>query len=46
MRMELTRPETAALEEVVAIAMEFQLQELESLQLTLVGGGIGDPIAA
>lgn len=43
--MELINIEVAAVERAVVEANEIQLRELNDLQLVLVGGGIGDPIA-
>jgi hypothetical protein len=42
--MELNNAEVAALETVVKDANEAQSQELQALQLALVGGGIGSVI--
>jgi hypothetical protein len=43
--MELINIEVAVVEKAVVEANEAQLRELNDLQLVMVGGGIGDPIA-
>ena len=43
--MEHTKMEFALIQEAVVEATDAQLRELNDLQLLLVGGGIGDPIA-
>jgi hypothetical protein len=44
--MEHTKIETKVLENTIAAAAEEQLRELNELQLTFVGGGIADLVAA
>lgn len=44
--MEYSKLETSVVEEVVAVATEGQIEELSAIQLALVGGGIGDIVAA
>jgi hypothetical protein len=43
--MELINIEVAVIEKAAVEANEIQLRELNDLQLVMVGGGIGDPIA-
>lgn len=45
--MEMTKIELATIEQTTVLADKIQaeLNELSELQLTLVGGGIADPIA-
>ena len=43
--MEFTKPEVAAIEQVVA-QMEKSAFELDALELSLVGGGMGDIVLA
>jgi hypothetical protein len=43
--MELTQIEVEIIEKTVVDANEAHARELSELQLVLVGGGIGDPIA-
>ena len=42
--MENAKQEIAAIEQAVNEADESSIQRLEALKLTLVGGGIADPI--
>ena len=42
--MELAKQEVALVEQVAAGAREAKLEELQELQLALVGGGIGNTI--
>ncbi len=44
--MEFSKVEIVSIQEVVVGAKDTQVQELNELQLALVGGGIGDPVAA
>ena len=44
--MEMTKVEGRTVELVPAEALEIQMQELSDLQLSLVGGGIGEVIVA
>jgi len=44
--MDRSHAETNAVEFTAAEAFEQRLQELDDLQLALVGGGIADPILA
>jgi len=44
--MEITTIEVATVEEANSKADALSIKELAELQLALVGGGIGDPIAA
>jgi hypothetical protein len=43
--MEYTKSEINLVHEVMVEASEAQIRELNDLQLLLVGGGIGDPLA-
>ena len=40
--MEITKTDVAKIEEAIAKATDSQVRELNSLQLTLVGGGSGE----
>lgn len=40
--MELTQNEIAVVKQVASQAHQLQIAELDDLQLTLIGGGIGD----
>ena len=40
--MEITKIETEVIEVAIAEALDAQLRELNTLQLALVGGGIGE----
>jgi len=42
--MELSKSEVATVEAAAALAAKAQLEELNDLQLALVGGGIGETI--
>lgn len=44
--MEYNKLECAVLEEIVTEVNQEQLEELSDMQLVLVGGGIGDIVAA
>ena len=44
--MEHNKFEADIVEKVVTEATENQVRELNDLQLALIGGGIGDPVAA
>ena len=44
--MEMTKVERKTVELVPAEALEIQMRELSDLQLSLVGGGIGEVIVA
>ena len=43
--MEYSKVESISIQDVTIEATELQVRELSDLQLALVGGGIGDPVA-
>jgi hypothetical protein len=46
LEMDLNKAELSVIEAVAAKATEQQLRELDELQLTMIGGGIGETVLA